>query len=166
MDAQDGQAAVEWVGLLLAIALVLGALLALTPRVGGRGLGAAVAHAISCGAAGRCEATRGAESRAALPPVVPRAPRAPRRPRRPGKLRLPSLPRLPVSPDRAAAAYHALRGVKAVAARAWIICLGYKRFQYERRHPEMAIRGRMPVAEALRIANSCLNPLEFLGEDR
>ncbi len=164
MNCESGQATVEWVGLLLLVALVLGGLLTLAPRVEGRGLGGAVAHALTCGAAGDCDATARVGSRAALPPVVPRARGAPRPARPQGKLRLPSLPRLPVSPDRAAAAYHALRGVKAVAARAWIVCLGYKRFQYERRHPEMALTGRMPVGEAVRIANSCLNPLEFLGE--
>jgi hypothetical protein len=162
VNCESGQATVEWVGLLLLVTLVLGGLLTLAPRVEGRSLGGAVAHAIACGAAGDCDAAGRAGSRAALPPVVPRAPR---RARRPGRLRLPSLPRLPVSPDRVAAAYHALRGVKAVAARAWIVCLGYKRFQYERRHPEMTISGRMPVPEALRIADSCLNPLAFLGED-
>ena len=77
----------------------------------------------------------------------------------------PSVPRPPVAPNRAAAAFQALRGVKRIAGRAWIVCLGYKRFQYERAHPEVTITGRMPVREALRIANACLNPAEFLGEE-
>ena len=174
MDSQSGQAAVEWVGLLLLMSLGLAGLLALASRVEGRSLGGALAHAITCTAGGRCvEPARAgpaphgpafglaagrvvprARSLGSLPrPVVPRA-----RPR-------PSLPRPPLAPDRAAAAFQALRGVKRIAGRAWIVCLGYKRFQYERAHPEVTITGRMPVREALRIANACLNPAEFLGEE-
>ncbi len=168
MDSQHGQAAVEWVGLLLAVTLVLGALLALAPNVEGRSLGAAIAHAIACTAGGRCgPAAAGSEPVAALrvgaasglstsgelsrPPVRPPPRFAP--------------PRGPVAAERAAAAFHVLRGVKRVAGRAWIVCLGYKRFQYERRHPEFTVASRMPLREALRIADSCLNPATFLGED-
>jgi hypothetical protein len=168
VDSQHGQAAVEWVGLLLAVTLVLGALLALAPNVEGRSLGAAIAHAITCTAGGRCgPAAAGSE-----PVVAPRVggasglstsgevSRPPVRP--PPRF---ASPRGPVAAERAAAAFHVLRGVKRVASRAWIVCLGYKRFQYERRHPEFTVASRMPLREALRIADSCLNPATFLGED-
>ena len=153
MKSEGGQAAVEWVGLLLFASLGLAALLSLAPSVEGRGLGAAVARAITCGAGGHCDQRVSARPWAVAPPVRPRraAPPAGVRP--------------PVSPARAATAFRVLRGLKAVAAKAWIVCLGYKRFQYERRHPEMRISGRMPVREALRIANSCLNPADFIGEE-
>ena len=193
VDSQGGQAAVEWVGSLLLAVLVLGALLAVAPKVEGRSLGGALARAITCTAGGRC-APAGADTAPggrgpgfASGGVVPRTPaargaprrarrRTPRRARRRTPRRAPggapsrgaapgSLPRGPVLPDRAAAAFHVLRGLKQVAARAWIVCLGYKRFQYERAHPEVTVTGRMPVGEALRIANACLNPLEFVGED-
>lgn len=168
MDSQGGQAAVEWVGLSLLALLVLGALLAVAPKVEGRSLGGALARAITCTAGGHCgpagadTAPDGRGLGLASGGVVPRTPAARGAPRRAPR---PSLPRGPVLPDRAAAAFRALRGLKQVAARAWIVCLGYKRFQYERAHPEVTVTGRVPVGEALRIANACLNPLEFVGED-
>src|SRR3954468_8924429 len=55
MAYERGQASVEWAGLLLLVALVLGALVALAPVVDGRSLGSSVAHAIVCGARGDCD---------------------------------------------------------------------------------------------------------------
>ena len=73
----------------------------------------------------------------------------------------------PVSPERAALAFRVLRGVKKVARRAWIVCLGWERYRYELDHPEAVIPGHtMPVREAARIANACLNPLYFLSPER
>jgi hypothetical protein len=168
VGSQRGQAAVEWVGLLLAVTLGLAALLALAPNVEGRSLGATIAHAIACTAGGRCGP--GAAGSALV--VAPRAGGASglsasgevlRPPVRPPPRLAP--PRGPVAAERVAEAFHVLRGVKRVASRAWIVCLGYKRFQYERRHPEFTVASRMPLREALRIADSCLNPATFLGED-
>ena len=171
MKSESGQAAIEWVGLVLVVALALGALVVFVPAAGGgdRGLGHALTSTIVCAARGRCDATRraGAEARpvavsispGGLPPGV--VPRGTPGPRRPG-----TTP--PVSPRRAAAAMHVLRGVTRVARRAWIACLGWERYRYERRSPEAAIPGhRMPVGEALRIAHVCLNPAAFVteGED-
>ena len=57
--------------------------------------------------------------------------------------------------------------MKTVARRAWILCLGWERYRYERDHPEAVIPGHpMPVREAARIANACLNPLYFLTPER
>ena len=158
MKTEGGQAAVEWVGLLLFVSLGLAALLSLAPRVEGRGLGAAVARAITCGAGGHCDQRVSAGRGQWLRGTARGRAAGDRRPP-------PAGVRPPVSPARAATAFRVLRGLKAVAAKAWIVCLGYKRFQYERRHPEMRITGRMPVREALRIANSCLNPADFVGEE-
>ena len=52
--SERGQASVEWTGLLLLVALALGAVVALAPRVEGRSLGAAVARRIACAAGGDC----------------------------------------------------------------------------------------------------------------
>jgi hypothetical protein len=148
-------------------------LLALAPNVQGRSLGAAIAHAITCTAGGRCGPAAAGSARLVEPRVGGASglsaagglSRPPVRP--PARFSSPrfSSPRGPVAADRAAAAFHVLRGVKRVAGRAWIVCLGYKRFQYERRHPEFTVASRMPLREALRIADSCLNPATFLGED-
>jgi hypothetical protein len=71
-----------------------------------------------------------------------------------------------VSTSRAAAAFHALRGIKAIARRAWIVCLGWERYRYERAHPQISVPGRaMPIRDALRIANRCLNPVQFVTEE-
>jgi hypothetical protein len=54
-----------------------------------------------------------------------------------------------------------------VARRAWIVCLGLKRYRYERAHPEAALPvAGLPVDEAVRIANSCLNPMGFVEDLR
>jgi hypothetical protein len=51
-----GQATVEWVGLVLLVSLVLGALAALAPTpADGRSLGGALAHRIACAARGGCD---------------------------------------------------------------------------------------------------------------
>jgi hypothetical protein len=144
MLSEHGQATVEWTGLVLLVAVALGALATLAPRVDGRRLGGAVAHAITCSARGGCAAERGAPHR------LERAELRPARPR--------------VSAPRTTAPVQALRGVREVAKRAWIVCLGYRRFLYERDHPRGPMEG-MPVDEALDIANDCLNPFGFFGED-
>jgi len=144
VSSQHGQASIEWVGLVLLVALVLGALLSLAPRPQGPSLGHALAGTLTCPARSACVSQRTAAV-TGLPP--PRA--APSR----------------VAPERAAAAFRALRGVTTIAKRAWIACLGWKRYRYELRHPEVTIPGRtMPLREALRIANDCLNPLNFTTE--
>jgi hypothetical protein len=53
----------------------------------------------------------------------------------------------------------------ALARRAWLVCLGYRRFRYELEHPR-APTEPMPLDEALDIANGCLNPFGFLAEPR
>jgi hypothetical protein len=85
MGSQRGQASVEWVALLLLVALGLGGLMALAPRVEGRSLGGLLAQRIACAAARDCGAhgdagsPRGPVSRggldrreaAAIAPVAP-----------------------------------------------------------------------------------------------
>ena len=75
--------------------------------------------------------------------------------------------RAPARPSRARA-IDALRRLRAVGAtlvkRAWIVCIGYRRFRYELEHPR-APNEAMPLDEAIDIANGCLNPYAFLVED-
>jgi hypothetical protein len=179
MVCERGQATIEWTGLALLVAIVLGALATLAPRVDGRGLGATVAHSITCAARGGCadappgnagaglrsdrpeETAAPPRSTAADPRNVAADPRnAPPTTRAsPGA----GVARPPVRADRAAAASRALRGVREVARKVWIVCLGYRRYIYERDHPRLAPEG-MPLEEALGIANECLNPLGFLSD--
>jgi hypothetical protein len=73
MRSESGQATVEWVALVLFLALGLGALLALAPRVDGRSLGAVVARRLTCAVKGGCPGgeragpPRRAEARAIAP---------------------------------------------------------------------------------------------------
>jgi len=152
---ERGQATVEWVGLLLLLGLALGALLALAPSVEGRALGAQLLERLTCTVRDGCGAREEAPDQPLAVALAPPPPRA-------------APPRAaPVSPERAALAFRVLRGVKKVARRAWIVCLGWERYRYELDHPEAMIPGHtMPVREAARIANACLNPLYFLSPER
>jgi hypothetical protein len=139
-----GQATVEWVGLLLGVGLMFGALVA-----GGRGaakgesareLGDALAERITCAARDACRAA----------PARPR-PRAVR----------PSTPREERPPERVGSDGLPLRGVKGFAKRTWLLCLGYRRWQYERSHP-LSPRQALPPRDTLKMVNECANPLSFL----
>ena len=144
MLSERGQASVEWTSLLLLVALALGAVVALAPRVEGRSLGAAVAHRIACAAGGECVRAT---------PVVPELRHADA-----------SLPH--TTPNTAAGLAGARRVAGALARRAWIACLGYRRYRYERSHPRrLSPLDPIPVGDGLSIANACLNPLGFLGDD-
>jgi hypothetical protein len=190
---EEGQATIEWTGLVLLAAVVLGALAAVRPNVDGQALGGSVAQAITCAARGGCDlpdAPARRESRrlaanappegaglSAPPPPGARRPRASPRapaPRETARSPSPNAPSTrrgarrptpaPVSAGRAAAAFHVLRGVRNVAQKAWIICIGYRRFVYERSHPRLPTEA-MPLDEALDIANECLNPLGFFADE-
>jgi hypothetical protein len=143
VHGQSGQATVEWVALVLLAALVLGAAAAFAGRESDRGLGELVAKRI---ARGPGELALAGTAAPAPPVPVPRvsAPPAP-------------VPRRADSPQ-------ALRGVGSVARHAWLPCLGYQRWRYERDHPLAAIEG-LPFGEALGIVNDCLNPHSYLFED-
>ena len=55
MRSETGQAAVEWTGVVLLVALVLGAAVAFMPAVDGRSFGGFLAHSIVCAARGGCQ---------------------------------------------------------------------------------------------------------------
>ena len=75
--------------------------------------------------------------------------------------------RPPALPARAALGLPVVRRVAgAVARRAWIACLGYRRYRYEREHPRrLSPFESMPPREAVAIADACLNPVGFLGAE-
>src|SRR2546428_11213514 len=66
MAGQRGQASVEWVGLVLCVALALGGLVAFVPLVDGRSLGGALAHALVCAVRGDCQTADGDRALAAV----------------------------------------------------------------------------------------------------
>ena len=144
----SGQATVEWVGLVLMVALVLGALAAVRAPSSDGELGAVLARRITCAA------------------VVCPSPPAPSRPSAPAA----GLPAAPVPvrdrpPPRARAvdAFRRLRGAGRLTNRIWLVCLGYRRFVYERDHVRTP-NGTMPLRKALETANTCLNPLSFVDD--
>jgi hypothetical protein len=89
MDSERGQASVEWVALLLLVALGMGGLIAFAPQVDGRSLGGLLAHRITCAAARDCEGDGEAGPRpgpsrreaASIAPVAPVTTRIRGRPR-------------------------------------------------------------------------------------
>jgi hypothetical protein len=154
MVSEGGQATIEWTALALLVALVLGAIASVGPRLDGRGLGAAVADAITCAARGGCQ-----KGSTALPSdrAAPQPPPARARPSREPAVRS-------SGSARRAAASRALRGAGEVVKKLWLVCLRYRSYRYERDHPLASVEG-VPLDEALDSANECLNPLGFLGEN-
>jgi hypothetical protein len=144
MRDESGQATIEWLGLVAVAALLLGALAAFRAPQHDREVGAVVAKRITCAAGGTCAERRAGLVRHGGAAVAPAA-RGPAR-------------------AKAVDALRSLRGVGQLTKRIWIACLGYRRFIYERDHPRAPTEA-MPVAEALEIADVCLNPLSFLEDD-
>ena len=60
MSREEGQASIEWIGLVLLVACCLGGLLAFGPRIDGRSYGGFLARAIVCAVRGGCDDGRGA----------------------------------------------------------------------------------------------------------
>jgi hypothetical protein len=155
MRWEGGQATVEWAGLVLLVLLALAALGALSGLRPGRapasdrGLGEVVAERFRCAARGACggaPAPRAAGLRPA-PAVSGVGPPA------------------GITRARAIDALRRLRSVGSkLVRRAWIVCIGYRRFRYELEHP-LAPNEVMPLDEAIDIANGCLNPYAFLVEE-
>jgi hypothetical protein len=151
MRGEEGQATVEWAGLVLLVVLVLAALGAVSglAPASDRGLGKVVAERFTCAARGACGGASGARPVAAPPSSSPAAGALARG----------------VTRARAVEALRRLRSVGAkLVRRAWIVCIGYRRFRYELEHPR-APNEVMPLDEAIDIANGCLNPYAFLVED-
>jgi hypothetical protein len=164
MRSERGQAGVEWIGIVLLVALALVALARLAPRADGRGAGATLVHAITCAARDGCERRRSARRPRrsfTVPFLVPPGETRgrPQRPRAPGSRR--SLPRLSgrIGGERLR------RGVGLAWRRAWFGCLAYERFRYGFLHPESRFPGHaIPRAELLRIGNDCISPVDLVRD--
>ena len=142
MRGERGQASVEWIGLLLLVALALSALARFAPHADGHSMVSAVLEPAT---------TRPKPANVPFLLPVPRTAR-PRPARRP--LRLPR--GLPVRARRAA--------VRAWQ-RAWFACLVYERVRYNLLHPESRFPGhRIPGDEILRMLNDCISPVDLVRD--
>jgi hypothetical protein len=191
MRSERGQASVEWIGLVLLLALGLTALARFAPRTDAGQLGAELAHALRCAASGGCDGERdspgapgaptprGAGRLVVAPPLVPLAPGArerarpgagearPRRRSRAGGPRPAPGGRPWLRPPRPAGALlrRAGRGAGTLWRRSWLLCLGYERIRWSVLHPEIRFPHQtIPVSEELRIANDCLSPVDLVRD--
>jgi hypothetical protein len=169
VHGEGGQATVEWVALVLAAALLLGATAAFAGREADRGLGETVAERIT-GTAREV----GVPAAGSTPPPAPAAP-LPTRAAPPPPAAVPlwfrstppptrAAPAPPAAAPRAADGFRGIQGVADVAKHAWIVCLGYERWRHELEHPA-APSEALPVDVALGIVNTCFNPHDYLLEE-
>jgi hypothetical protein len=181
MRGERGQATVEWIGILLLVALALAALTRLSARADGQALATTLAHSITHPRTPRsapgtpARTPPGPAAKAFLaPPLVPApggfGPRA--RPKMPGIDELARRVRRLVPrglPARGQAdrvlAQRVRRGAGAAWRRAWYACLVYERFRWAFLHPESRFPGyTMPPAEVLRIMNDCISPVDLVRD--
>jgi hypothetical protein len=155
--SEHGQATVEWIGLLLLVALALPALSQLAPRADGQELGTTLAHSVTGAASAaprmghKSVARRQISGTHPVRTTVGGAVLGPRA--------LPAMPRLPRSLGRAR------RGAGAIWRRAWFACLAYARTKYAIQHPEISVPGyTLPYGTALRMINSCVSPIDLLHD--
>jgi hypothetical protein len=158
---EGGQATVEWIGLVAAVGLALGALAAGVSgaasggggeaRAGAeaRGLGAALAERITCAARDLCGAGVPASPALRFPP-----------PPKPAPGIRPSAPWERPTQRAALGEFPRLKRMGNLAEHAWVVCFGYRSLQYELEHPRSP-REAMPTDEVLDILNDCLNPWQF-----
>jgi hypothetical protein len=168
MSGERGQATVEWIALLLLVALGLAALIRLAPSADGRPLATSLVRSVTAGARN----VRGPHRSQPAPPRSRRtaALAMPRSLSRPARLqRAAGLPELPAGvrrsrlPELPAGVRRAGRGAGVVWRRAWFACLVYERFRYAIAHPESRLPGyTIPTRVALRMANTCVSPVDLL----
>jgi hypothetical protein len=175
MRSERGQASVEWIGLVVLVALGLTALARFAPRADAGELGTELLHTIGCAARAGCEGAGGATPAGSrsesspgssaprrlvtLPPLVPVAP-GERRARAPRSRPLAA----PLVRGRALLP-RAGRGAGVLWRRSWMLCLGYERARYAVLHPEIRFpRQTIPISEDLRIANDCLSPVDLVRD--
>jgi len=157
MRSECGQATVEWVGIVLLVAVALAALSHFAPKADGRDLGGAVARSVTGpvvrpGARAAAAAHPPGDRAFAIPPLIPRAGESA------SELRI-RLPRARTVMRRARA------GAGDAWRRAWIACLVYERFRYALLHPESRFPGHtIPPSEVLRMVNDCISPLDLVRD--
>ena len=174
MRGENGQGSVEWIGLVLVVAVALAAVVRFAPRADAEALGPELLHAIGCAARGGCETAPGstpAHGMVSVPPLVPIAPRG-----RPAPAARPR----PTARWRAvgerlfrgrallrgrALVRRAGRGAGVLYRRSWIFCLGYERARYGFLHPEVRFPHMpIPYSEELRMANDCISPVDLVRD--
>ena len=185
MRSERGQATVEWIGMVLLVALALAALGRFAPGADGHGLGATLAHSVTCAARDGCQAgrvpsshhaaaggPRGVQKAFTAPPLVPHPDHHQAR----RGLRLPSFRTLFESGRREVAERVGRAGGRALAERlrrggglawrrAWIACLIYERARYAFLHPESRFPGyTIPLSEVLRMSNDCISPFDLVRD--
>jgi hypothetical protein len=180
MRGEDGQASVEWIGLVSLVALSLAALIRLAPDAEGQSLASTVLQAVAppqvvgIRSGKRNDSPPPAREAFVAPPLVPppgqakppeRRPRGGRsllrwaRPRLEDALRW-ARPRLEDGLSR-----RLRRGAGVAWRRAWLGCLAYERTRYGFLHPESRFPGHtIKHSEALRIANDCLSPVDVVRD--
>jgi hypothetical protein len=182
MRGERGQASVEWIGLVLLVALGLAALVRVSARPEPAELGQTVLSAMTCAARDGCgghpkEARRPARAAPSpavtAPPLLPVAPRqAPPRPVAPRQApprpdvrgrAAPHAPRLPRLPRLDPGALR--RAADSAWRRAWVACFAYERVRYAVLHPESRFPGhRIPPADVLRMVNDCVSPADLFRD--
>jgi hypothetical protein len=145
MSGERGQATVEWIALLLLVALGLAAVTRLAPSADGHALATSLAHSV----------TRPARHiQSPRPPVEPLV-SGPVRVREQGTRRPPR--QIPAGLRRVS------HDVRALSRRAWFSCLVYERVHHAVGHPESRLPGyTIPTRTAIRMVNNCLSPVGFL----
>jgi hypothetical protein len=188
MRTERGQATVEWIGVVLLMAIALTALSRFARRDDDRALASTLVHTVTCAAHDGCErhlaaahprvvGIRSGKRTESQPPhrrdfTVPVLVPDPGEARPAPRLRLPSGRQLlrwaRTEGPRAlrwGAARRLRRGVGVAWRRAWFACLAYERFRWAFLHPESRFPGyTMPPSEALRIANDCISPLDLVRD--
>jgi hypothetical protein len=156
MRGEDGQASVEWIGLVLLVGLALAALTRLAPDAEGRSLASTLLHAVAPPQVAGIRSEKrhdspppGREAFTAPPPVPP-----------PSELRLRARRRVPRELARGWR-----RGAALAWRRAWLGCLAYERARYAYLHPESRFPGHtIRRSEVVRIANDCLSPVDLVRD--
>jgi hypothetical protein len=173
MRGESGQASVEWIGLVVLVAVVLAAVVRFAPRADADALGPELLHAIGCAARGGCETApsgKPAHGMVSVPPLVPIAPRERPAHGRPGPAARwravgERLFRGRALPRGRALVRRAGRGAGLLYRRSWIFCLGYERARYGFLHPEVRFPLMpIPYSEDLRMANDCISPVDLVRD--
>lgn len=168
MRGESGQASVEWIGLVLLVAVALAAVVRFAPRADADALGPGLLHAIGCAARGGCETVPGRappRSMVSVPPLVPIAPRGRPAPAARGRALGERLFRGRALLRGRALIRQAGRGAGVLYRRSWIFCLGYERARYGLLHPEVRFPHMpIPYSEDLRMANDCISPVDLVRD--
>jgi hypothetical protein len=169
MRGEDGQASIEWIGLVLVVALVLTALARLAPDAEGHSLASTVLQAVAPAqvvgirSGKRDDSPPPAREAFIAQPLVPPPGRSePPEPRPPSGRSLPRWARPRVDD---ALTRRLRRGAGLAWRRAWLGCLAYERTRYGFLHPESRFPGHtVEPREALRIANDCVSPVDLVRD--